>query len=193
MRILFASVVLLATASCAAPSPPPQQGANCAAARKELAAIARAKARASDPPADAMSPAQPAPPAPAPGAAAAPPPVAAVADRPWFPFTLPLFRSAPPAGRLTLSNFGVGLAHVQAFVTSSSACAFHPGVVPLDRKLPLNATWTIPTPPGTDVCWRRLSPAEPSQVARDLTSPAPPPAEWNRAYTASGRFIDARL
>lgn len=184
MRILLASAVLLVTASCVAPPPPPQQGANCPAARNELAAIARAKAKASDSPADAMSPAT--------GAAAAPATVAAVAYRPWFPLTLPLFPSAPPAGRLTLSNFSFSLAQVQAFVTSSGDCAFHPGVVPQDLRLPLNATWTIPAPPGSDVCWR-LSPGAPSQPAQDLMSPARPPPEWNRAFTASGRFIDARL
>jgi len=184
VRTLLAVAVLLVTASCAAPLPPPQQqGANCPAARKELSAIARARAKASDPPpTDATSPAQP-----------VPPPSAAVAYRPWFPLALPLFRAPPHAGRLTLSNFSFGLADVEAFVTSSGECAFHPGVVPQHRNLPLDAAWIIPAPPGSDVCWRRLSPDPPSPSAQGLMLPAPPAAEWNRAFTAAGRFIDARL
>jgi hypothetical protein len=184
MRILAALAVLLVTASCVAPPPSPQPppGANCPEARADLSAIARTKSKVADPPADDAT--LPAPPA----------PVAAGADPPWFPLALPLFPWAPRPGRLTLSNFSIGLADVQAFVVASSGdCGVGPGVAPQDTELPLNATLTIPAPPGLDVCWRSLPPGAPLQPAPDLTSPAPPPPEWNRAFTAYGRFVDAHL
>jgi len=60
--------------------------------------------------------------------------------------------------------------------------------------MPLNATRIIPTPPGFDVCWRREVPqAAAPPVARVALPNAPGWADWNRAYTSSGRFIDMRL
>jgi hypothetical protein len=100
----------------------------------------------------------------------------------------------PPAGRLTLSNFSYDLADVQAILTRRPYCAIDAGGVPMDFKLPLNSTWIIPTPPGSDVCWRRLLPGPPPPGVAQATRPAMPIwQQWNRAYTATGRFIDAQL
>lgn len=93
-------------------------------------------------------------------------------------------------GRLTLSNVRYGLADVEALVTPYPDCAVHPGQMPMLFKLRLNSTWVIPTPPGSDVCWRRELKAD--------QHPATPPTrpgwtEWNRVFTASGTAIDSRL
>lgn len=134
------------------------------------------------------------PPPLAPAAAAAPPPaVLPVAYRPYPFLSFSLFRRPPAAGRLTLRNFTSALADVEALATPYPDCALHPGLVPEDFKLPRNATWIIPTPPGSDVCWRRLQPGAPPNIAQGLKPAVPVAAEWNRAFTASGRSIDARL
>ena len=67
----------------------------------------------------------------------------------------------PGPGRMTLSNF----------------------------ELPLNATRIIDTPPGADVCWRRLEPPLEQAVSPGVPRFVP----WNRAYTSSGRIVDSRL
>ena len=56
-------------------------------------------------------------------------------------------------------------------------------------ELPLNGTRVIDTPAGSDVCWRRIEP--PFAEADAARRAAEPP--WNRAFTASGRIVDARL
>jgi hypothetical protein len=169
VRILVVSALLLATASCA--TPPQQQGANCPEARQELAAAA---AVAKPPPAAVPAP------------ATAAPPTAAAAYGPWpFP-AFPLFQAPVRAGRLTLSNVTFGSADVEAFVTPYPDCALHPGLTPRNIQLPLNGTWIIPSPPGSDVCWQQLAPGAPQAAASAQ-------AEWNRAFTAAGRYVDARL
>jgi len=165
--------VLLATASCV--MPPPQQGANCPEARQQLAA--QAAAAAANPAAPAPLIAAPAPP---------PPPAAApIAYRPWPFLAFPLFQAPVRAGRLTLSNVAFGPAAVEAFVTSDPDCRLHPGITPRTVQLPLNGTWVIATPPGSDVCWRRLAPGAPPAASAE--------AAWNLAVTAGGSFVDARL
>jgi hypothetical protein len=98
----------------------------------------------------------------------------------------------PRPGRLDLSNYTDALADVEAVVTPYADCASHPGIVARDFKLPLNATWTIIAPAGSDVCWRRLPAAEPSGEAQPTPS-GPPGPRWNRAFTRAGRFVDAQL
>jgi hypothetical protein len=164
VRISLLPAILLGIASCAVPQQP---GAYCPWARQALAAEA--------PPSAGTPPAAP---------AAAP--VSAPAQRGW-PFTFSLW--GPRSGRLTLSNFTFALADVEAIVTPYPDCALHPGVVARDFKLPLNGTWTIQAPPGSDVCWRRL-PGEPGAGAVQAVRP---PAQWNRAYTGAGRRLDDQL
>lgn len=91
-----------------------------------------------------------------------------------------------PPGRLTLGNYRYALADVEAIVTAYPDCELHPDMVPIDFKLPLNATWVITAPPGMDVCWRRSLPP---------TAKAPKPVwtPWNRDYTGTGRSIDSEL
>jgi hypothetical protein len=183
VRFLLISGLLLGTAGCVW-APPQQQGSNCPYARAALATPPR--------PAPAPPPAAVAP-APPPAAAVAPPPPAAAAGPPLrlaslivpIPFGEYL---TPQPGRLVLSNYSFDLTDVEAFVTRWPSCATHPGIVPVHLKLPLNGTWTIATPPGSDVCWRR-----------SLTAPPQPDAEkaqwteWNRAFTSTGRSIDSQL
>ena len=98
---------------------------------------------------------------------------------------------APAAGgRLTLSNFTFDLADVEAIVTPYADCAVHPGLVPLDFKLPMNATWLIPATAGADVCWRRALPLD---AAHPGLATGKGWTQWNRVFTSSGRAIDARL
>lgn len=178
MRIPLLPVLLLVgTASCVAP--PQQQGAYCPWARQTLASMF---ARGVAPAPVAAAPVRPAPPV---ASAPAPPPAA------YRPAVLPWPLSQTPGpGRLTLGNYTFRLADVEAVVTPYADCAFHPGLVARDFKLPLNGTWAIDTPPGSDVCWRRVAgPAQPG--AASVTAPASP--GWNRALTGAGRSIDAQL
>lgn len=202
MRILLVSGLLLATAACALP--PQQQGANCPYARAAVAA-AHAPPPAA-PPRVAPAPAPHPAPVPRPVAAAAPAPTPVVAVYPALPTLdpgripsdiltdlfgpgLPVVSLGPqPAGRLTLNNFTYDLADVQALVTRYPDCAVHPGMAPLAFKLPLNSTWIVPAPPGSDVCWRRAM--APAPVAAGT---APGWTDWNRAFTASGTFVQSQL
>jgi hypothetical protein len=126
-------------------------------------------------------------PAPSP-AVAAPTPVATVT----YPVGVPdvmaaLLPAIPlPPGRLTLSNYTFKLADVEAIVTPYPDCALHPGMVPMDFKLPLNSTSVITAPPGMDVCWRRALPPSPE-------APKPVWSDWNRDFTGQGRSIDSTL
>jgi len=116
-----------------------------------------------------------------------PPPVATVVYPGVPDFVSLLLPAIPlPPGRLTLSNFRFRLADVEAIVTPYPDCAIHPGLVPVDFKLPLNSTWVIPTQPGMDVCWRRSLP--PTAAAR-----TPVWTEWSRDYTGNGRVVDSQL
>ena len=96
--------------------------------------------------------------------------------------------SASPS-RLTLSNFSYDRARVEAMITPYPDCVIREGMVSTNFELPLNATRIIDTPPGADVCWRRLEP--PLEQAASPGVP-PPFTPWNRAYT-SGRTVDSRL
>lgn len=187
MRISSVSVrllplLLLGLASCAAPVEPPAPTALSAPTRPAVVAV----------PAPAQAPALP----PRPAIAAAVPAVATLAY-PAPPFGWTLFHHRGP-GRLILSNFTYTLADVEAVVTPYADCALHPGVVPRDFKLPLNGTWVIDTPAGSDVCWKRL-PAPP--LPADTAASPPPPAEaevpsaaaWNRVFTGAGQIIGGQL
>lgn len=130
-------------------------------------------------------------PAPAPAVAVAAPgrtPVATVTYPAGVPDVMAaLLPAIPlPPGRLTLSNYTFKLADVEAIVTLYPDCALHPGMVPMDFKLPLNSTWVITAPPGMDVCWRRALPPSPE-------APKPVWSDWNRDFTGQGRSIDSTL
>src|SRR5438552_4352676 len=96
-------------------------------------------------------------------------------------------RVASSPSRLTLSNFNYDRARVEAMITPYPDCQVRDGMVSSNFELPLNATRIIDTPPGADVCWRRLEPP-----LEQATSPGVPRfVPWNRAYT-SGRTVDSR-
>jgi hypothetical protein len=97
--------------------------------------------------------------------------------------------TAAGSGRVTLSNFVYDRARVETFVTSFPDCELRVGMTTTSFELPLNGTRVIDTPAGSDVCWRRIEP--PFAEATPPGVPLTPP--WNRAYTASGRIVDARL
>lgn len=166
MRILVVSALLGLTASCA--WPPPHAAAPPAPTPPAVLAVA------------------PAPPPPVFVAAPAPPSVD------YVPIPLLWVRNInapPPSGRLTLSNFSYDTARVQAVLASGPDCAIQEGTSMTDFVLPLNGTRIITTPAGADVCWRRELPPPTEKAA----PAAPPWTEWNRAFTAAGRFLDSRL
>jgi hypothetical protein len=103
----------------------------------------------------------------------------------------PLTSRPPPAwpGHLTLSNFAYDSAHVEAIVTPYPDCELHEGTASSHFLLPLNGTWAVDTPAGSDVCWRRELP---SDTAADPLR-APRWTGWNRAYLSSGRLVDSQL
>jgi hypothetical protein len=87
----------------------------------------------------------------------------------------------PPPGQLTLSNYRFDAANIQAVVTAAPDCsATDPTMPGLAFYLPFKGTRVIVAAPNTDICWRR-------QVAGGQWT------DWSRAFTGSGRFIDARL
>lgn len=199
MRILLVSVLLGLTAACAAPPAPPAAGGAAAPTAADIAA-----ALGPAPPPEAARPVRPgAEPGlpPAPVAVAPPPPVApaapVIATVDYVPMPLVWFKSvtAPAAGgRLTLSNFSFDAARVQAVLASGPDCTPREDAPAADFVLPLNATRILPAPPGADICWRRELPPTPDSATAPQAAPSVPGwAEWNRAYTASGRFLDSRL
>ena len=101
-----------------------------------------------------------------------------------------VFAPPPVAGRLTLSNFDYDSAMVETFVTPYPDCELRAGMVTTSYYLPLNGTRVIDTPPGSDVCWRRIEP--PLAEARPPGA-VPFPVPWNRAYLSRGWIVDARL
>jgi hypothetical protein len=115
----------------------------------------------------------------------------------WFgPVPIPFswLWGPEPGGRLTLSNFSYDSARVQAVLTNGPDCAVADAAAATDFIMPLNATRIIATPPGVDVCWRREVPSTASAKVAARAAPAVPGwADWNRSYTGSGRFLDARL
>ena len=87
----------------------------------------------------------------------------------------------PPPGQLTLSNYRFEHAAVQAVMTAAPDCTpVDASATPTAFDLPFKGTHVLVAPPNTDICWRR-------QVAGGQWT------DWNRAYTASGRFIDSQL
>ncbi len=87
----------------------------------------------------------------------------------------------PPPGQLTLTNYRFDHAAIQAVVAVGPDCApVDPSVPATAFDLPFKGSRVLVAAPNTDICWRR-------QVAGG------PWTEWNRAYTASGKFIDTRL
>jgi hypothetical protein len=178
VRIPLVLALLGLTASCG--WPPPQMPPEFAA-----------PVSLTPPPAGALVPA-PLPTTPTPVVAATPgaPVGAPVVEYVPLPLLYARWLNAAPApGRFTLSNFSFPSARIQVVFTSERDCTPPPVTAATDFVLPLNGTRIIEVPPGADVCWRRELPPATAQVAR----PAPPWTEWNRAYTASGRFFDSRF
>lgn len=198
VRIFAALVLLGLTASCAAP---PQAAAP--GTIPTASAIAAFLGPPTPAPAVAASPvalvpaSAPAPAAPVPGPAPVPPVWYSASGYTWVgPVPVPFswLGGPEPGGRLTLSNFSYDTARVQAVLTNGPDCAVADPAAAADFVMPLNATRIIPTPAGVDVCWRREAP--PTASAQIARGPAPAMlgwADWNRSYTGSGRFIDARL
>jgi hypothetical protein len=189
VRILLISAVLASTASCAMPPPQPQ------AAGPVAVAAAPAPTPLLPPPSPAA--------APGPVAIAAPPPPAAVPVvytgapaapdmRPTWPVWPMLFNQPAPPGRFTLSNFDFDGVRVQTVVTSAADCAPSDPQSAAEFYMPLNATRVIVPPRGQDVCWRRQVQAQRLNEGGTTTFTGAW-APWNRAFTASGRFIDSQL
>jgi hypothetical protein len=95
-----------------------------------------------------------------------------------------------------LSNYSFDTARVETVITNGPDCTAG-GTAAAVFVMPLNATRIIAVPPGADICWRLEAPEESRTSLGAALGTAPPPipgwANWNRAYTGSGRFIDARL
>ena len=92
--------------------------------------------------------------------------------------------TAPPPGRLELSNYGFARAHVQIVVTAAQNCGDPAAATVSEIDLPFNATQVIEAAPGTDICWRRSLAAAPGGGAW---------TDWKRVFTATGRSIDSQL
>jgi len=87
----------------------------------------------------------------------------------------------PPAGHLTLSNYRFEHAAVEAVVTAAPDCVAPDPSMPVTAfDLPFKGTRVVEAAPEADICWRR-------QVGGGQWT------DWNRVYTASGRFIDVQL
>ena len=96
-----------------------------------------------------------------------------------------------PAGRLMLNNFSFDPTAVQTVLAAGPDCAIaDPAAVSL-FVLPPNGTRVIPAPPGFDVCWRNGPAAGDTAVYATGAEPRGLWTAWNRAYTGSGRFLDA--
>ena len=84
-------------------------------------------------------------------------------------------------GQLTLSNDRFTMASVQAVMATGPDCApANPPAPATAFELPFKGTRVLEAAPNADVCWRR-------QLADGQWS------EWNRAFTGSGRYVDAQL
>ena len=87
----------------------------------------------------------------------------------------------PPPGQLTLSNYRFDHAAIEAVVSAAPDCTPVDAAVPATAfDLPFKGTHVLVAAPQADICWRR-------QVAGGQWT------DWNRAFTASGRFIDSQL
>lgn len=89
--------------------------------------------------------------------------------------------TSPPPGHLTLSNYRFDHAAIEAVVTAAPDCSVSdPAMPPAAFDLPFKGTRVIEAAPAADICWRRQA------TGGQWT-------DWNRAFTASGRFIDVQL
>jgi hypothetical protein len=87
----------------------------------------------------------------------------------------------PPPGHLTLSNYRFEHAAVEAVATAAPDCGAPDPSMPVTAfDLPFKGTRVVEAAPAADICWRR-------QVGGGQWT------DWNRVYTASGRFIDVQL
>jgi len=174
VRILIASALLFATASCVWAPPPAEVAAPPPSPPPPVALIAP------PPPPAAVAPAP------------VPPPLVLAAPAPApFPFAPFAGLAGPPSpGRLTLSNFSFDTAHVEAVVTAAPDCAVREGTMASAFVLPLNGTRVIEAAPGADVCWRR---AIDPRTAAGAPPSTPGWTEWNRAFLSSGRSVDSQL
>jgi hypothetical protein len=87
----------------------------------------------------------------------------------------------PHPGQLTLSNYRFADASVEAVMASGPDCGPADGAAPATAfDLPFKGSRVVVAAPNADVCWRR-------QLADGQWS------DWNRAFTASGRYIDTQL
>jgi hypothetical protein len=87
----------------------------------------------------------------------------------------------PPPGQLTLTNYRFDHAPIQAVMTASPDCApLDPSAPPTAFDLPFKGSRVLVAAPNIDICWRR-------QLAGGRWT------DWNRAFTASGRFVDTQL
>jgi len=87
----------------------------------------------------------------------------------------------PPPGQLTLSNYRFDQAPIEAVMAAGPDCAAtDPSTPATDFVLLFKGTRVLVAAPNTDICWRR-------QLANGQWT------DWNRAFTASGRFIDNQI
>lgn len=83
-------------------------------------------------------------------------------------------------GQLTLSNYRFTIVSVQAVMATGPDCAPANPAPATAFELPFKGTHVLEAAPNADICWR-------GQFADGRWS------EWNRAFTASGQYVDARL
>lgn len=85
-------------------------------------------------------------------------------------------------GQLTLSNYRFTMSSVQAVMATGPVCAPADLAAPTTTafELPFKGTHVLEAAPNADICWRR-------QLADGRWS------EWNRAFTGTGQYVDARL
>jgi hypothetical protein len=87
----------------------------------------------------------------------------------------------PPPGQLTLSNYRFDHANIEAVMAAGPDCTpTDPSVPATAFDLAFKGSRVLVAAPNVDICWRR-------QVA------GRPWTDWNRAFTASGKFIDSQL
>ena len=87
----------------------------------------------------------------------------------------------PPPGQLTLSNYRFDHVAIQAVIATGPECTpLDPSIPATAFELPFKGTHVLVAAPNADICWRQ-------QGAGGLWN------DWNRAYTASGKFVDAQL
>jgi hypothetical protein len=106
---------------------------------------------------------------------------AGCADTTWPPQWVwtPTWWSHP--GQLTLSNYRFTIVSVQAVMATGPECApGDPSASATAFELPYKGSHVLVATPNADVCWRR-------QLANGQWT------DWNRAFTGSGRHIDAQL